>query len=119
LPQKWILESEEVAFELVEDESGQVQVEWITRLPTLHGYLWQLIQSLRKKVVWLQKIKTLSWNLHLDKAQDWDEWNLIWEYQHALVEALSHAHNSLEENDVLPIGKYPNLRNATASERWY
>jgi spermidine synthase len=103
LPQKWILETEEVAFELVEDESGQVQVEWITQLPTLHGYLWQLIQSLRKKVVWLQKIKTLSWNLHLDKVQDWDEWNLIWEYQHALVKALSHAHNSLEENDLLPI----------------
>lgn len=106
MPQKWILETEEIAFELKEDsETGQIQVEWLTQLPTMDGYYFQLVQLLKRKVHCLEKIKSLSWNLHLDKVEkkNWEEWNFIWEYQNAVVKALSYAHDALEENEDLHI----------------
>eukprot|EP00980_Cylindrotheca_fusiformis_P004879 scaffold1038_cov100-Cylindrotheca_fusiformis.AAC.2 len=67
----------------------------------MKGYYFQLVQAFRKKVLWLQKIKTLSWNLHLSNVQDWGEWNLIWEYQDALLKAFAYAHDSLEKDEEL------------------
>lgn len=86
-------------FELHQETEGQLNLYWVTPLPHLDGYLAELIKRLEFSVVHLHSMRSRALNLYLDQVQDWEEWDLIWEYHRELTNALAYAHNTIDEVD--------------------
>ncbi|CAJ1961982.1 unnamed protein product [Cylindrotheca closterium] len=107
-PQRWVIDPDSIVFELHQNDNndGKIDVHWVTPLPYFEGYLRELIKRLESSVFHLHFMRTRAFNLYQDQVQDQQEWDLIWEYNRQLANALAYAHNDIddvEETHYMPI----------------
>lgn len=104
-PQRWNFEELEFMFDLAESETGEIELTWNEEeRPKDDKDKRETKQSIMKELRSLVKKRNVLDGKSTIKES---EWNSIWEYHQAMVNALSYAFNDLVEDDseLIPVGK--------------
>jgi spermidine synthase/S-adenosylmethionine/arginine decarboxylase-like enzyme len=93
-----------MAFEIIEGDDGQLEVDWLSHEPTIPVFRYTLQKMLRQHVSRLYKVRNVAYNVKMSDIPE-QEWNLIFEYHKIMTDALSLAFNSLvdDEEDWFPV----------------
>jgi spermidine synthase len=102
-PQRWDLRDLDVMFDLLKDENGEVVIDWSNgRMPKKVKDRNEAKRGLVKELKRLYKVRRMIWEHEWKDGKPSipiDEWDSIWEYHQAIVNAISYALNSLADND--------------------
>jgi spermidine synthase/S-adenosylmethionine/arginine decarboxylase-like enzyme len=105
-PQRWDLDNLDVMFDLYQGENGTILLSWDDgKKPTEESPKRALAKELKR----LYKIRHMIWQNEWNDGQPGIplyEWDSIWEYHQAVVDAISLALNDLAGNETekVPIG---------------
>ena len=106
-PQRWNFEDQEFMIDLSESETGDISLSWKKR-PKGEEDIEETKQVIKSELRHLVKNRKMIWKLNYNDGKSTikeSEWNSIWEYNDAMVNALTYAFNDLteDESEKLPI----------------
>ena len=110
-PQRWNFEDLDFMFDLHELDDGQIELTWDPEdVPESENDKKETKRVILRELKRLIKKKKEVWKTDFKDGKSTikeSEWNSIWEYEQAVVNALSYAFNAITEDpsEKLPIGK--------------
>jgi spermidine synthase len=111
-PQRWNFEEQDFMFDLsVSETSGEIEVTWSEEdKPKSDKDVEETKNAIMKELKRLVKKRKLIWKTNFQNGKSAikeSEWNSLWEFHEAMVNALSYAFNDVNKNDdeELPVGK--------------
>ena len=111
-PQRWHFEDLEIMFDLSESETNDtVEITWRHGdKPTTDKDKVETKDLIIKEVRRLVKIRNQIWKTDYQNGKSsikTSEWNSLWDFHQAMVNALSYAYNDVvdHESEMLPVGK--------------
>jgi spermidine synthase/S-adenosylmethionine/arginine decarboxylase-like enzyme len=108
-PQRWHFEDYDFLFDLAELETGEIELRWAEEdKPKDDAEKAETKQTLMKELQRLVKKRNEIWKSQNGKSSIKEsEWNSLWNFHQAMVNALSYAFNDLVEDDseLIPVGK--------------
>jgi len=111
-PQRWNFEDKDFMFDLAESEtSDEIVLTWSKGSESeTDEEKEETKQMIKKEIHRLVKGRSILWKSNFQNGKSTikeSEWNSIWEFQQATVNALSYAFNDLTEdsNKKFPVGK--------------
>lgn len=110
-PQRWLFEQQEFQFDLSESGTGEMHVTWKKDdKPDTDEEKTATKQLIMKELQRLVKKRNQIWKAEFHDGKSSikeSEWNSLWEFHQAMVNALTYAFNDIVEDDseLLPVGK--------------
>jgi len=110
-PQRWSFENFNFMFDLAESETGEIELTWDEEDRPKNGEdKTETKQILMKELQRLVKKRNEIWKSNFQNGKSSikeSEWNSLWNFHQAMVNALSYAFNDLVEDDsqLIPVGK--------------
>jgi spermidine synthase/S-adenosylmethionine/arginine decarboxylase-like enzyme len=99
-PQRWDLEDMNVMFDLFQDGNGNISVSFVYSPKA--NEMESLKRTLRKEIKRLYKVRHTLWESEWNNGEPdipMSEWESLWEYHQAVLNALSYALNALAHDD--------------------
>ena len=91
MPQRWQFQNEGFMFDLFERENGETELVWMEGgIPGIRATRMRGVISFRQQIRRLRRLKKIE-HLKKDSRIPDDEWDVIWKYSDALVNAMEHA----------------------------
>jgi spermidine synthase/S-adenosylmethionine/arginine decarboxylase-like enzyme len=102
-PQRWDLDDLGVMFDLFKTDDGSIIVSWDEgNRPKNEKEMAFARRALSKELKRLYKVRKFFWENEWNDGNPGipvSEWDSIWEYHQAVIDAISHAYNDLVEDD--------------------